>query len=106
VTDLELIKLAAKAAGYEVDQYGYRTDVRDNGGGPMDWNPLESSEDALSLAAELKITLVYGDDSSREMISAYAFHFEHIKCYEPVNGNPQHAYRRAIVRIAAEIGRG
>lgn len=55
MTDRELAQKAAKAAGYALDEDLDRTDVRDNGGGPLRWNPLDDDGDALRLAVRLGI---------------------------------------------------
>jgi hypothetical protein len=47
MTDRELLTKAAKAAGYTLDADCDRTDVRDNGGGPLRWNPRTDDGDSI-----------------------------------------------------------
>lgn len=106
MTDRELLKLAAKAAGI-------RPDTSQTNGGPsrndgfviagnlvLDWhnckvwNPLTDDGDALRLAVNLRITPhIDGNLTDCE------------GCTEAHLGDPYAATRRAIVRAAAEIGR-
>ena len=93
MTDRELLELAAKAAGTEVDfrftfEGKYETHVGK-------WNPLTDDGDALRLAVKLERFLDAGFWS---------------KVFEARNGfdfgvDEFAATRRAIVRAAAEIGR-
>lgn len=82
MSDRELLELAAKAVGIELAEWseialGYR---RKDGG---HWNPLTDDVDAFRLMEKLKIDSIWDDD--RKLICS--------------------AWRRAIVRAAAEIGR-
>ena len=107
MTDLELLEMAAKAAGYEVDcgfadcPLIYGQDAGPDG--PRDWNPLTDDGDALRLAVKCAI------DISPDYDGTYA---EAVIDGEPMwasgfasNGDLYAATRRAIVRVAAEIGR-
>jgi len=108
MTDRELLKLAAKAAGmtltWEGDNPPYprsRRIEQPNLNPP--WNPRDDDGDALRLAVRLKLSVDFFDD---------AITVEHTpdnsQCYEviePVGTDPYTATRRAIVRAAAEIGR-
>jgi hypothetical protein len=111
VNDRELLELAAKAAGLDVEN------VADHGGlhvwfgkNPKSlrlWNPLTDDGDALRLAVTLRLSVKHGieigDDS--QAISAYAYYGDVGEChFEPHNGDPHAATRRAIVRAAAAIG--
>ena len=102
MTDKELLELAAKAAGIELDW-----DVPPNASpwrmtgvgedrGPADiWNPLTDDGDALRLAVKLGLGIRFyldGVGAGEE--------------YEMNHEDPFLATRRAIVRAAAEIGRG
>lgn len=97
----ELLELAAKAAGlvdYEytcTDQGGYEYMAFDEGGSKSEyWNPLEDSEDALLLASKLGLTIDCGNKciiAPIEMIGE--------------GTDPLVATRRAIVHVAAEIGK-
>lgn len=96
--DRELLELAAKAAGIHLDW------PQDLGGAEFlsphetvnwrEWNPLEDDGDALRLAVKLRITdlaLAVGELIVEESRSA---------------SDPYITTRRAIVRAAAEIGKG
>lgn len=87
MTDRELLEFAAKAAGMEVEPSpnGWEETY------PMGWNPLQDDGDALRLAVKLGI---FSLEILPEEISAAFF-----------NNDPYAATRRAIVRVAAEIGR-
>lgn len=102
MNDRELLELAAKAAGYTVDADGDRTDVRDNGGGPMRWNPLDDDGDAMRLANKLGLDVGIDPAFSRTSIASLrggpACQVSH-QAY-PVEA----ATRRAIVTVAAELG--
>ena len=108
LTDKELLKLAAKAAGIELHQWVESCNefMTTNSDG---WNPLTNDGDALRLAVKLGLdvcidsrqenephTHVIGfrDDLSATTIDAIENH-----------GDPDAATRRAIVRAAAEIGK-
>ena len=115
MSDRELLELAAKAAGLEFmwEEFRYsglalegRPRARVSGDMAFTlWNPLTDDGDALRLAAKLLITV--GDDaqSVRSMAFAYSRHNDLLRQYEPSQNDPAAAYRRAIVRAAAEIGR-
>lgn len=108
MTDRELLELAAKAAGYgdvwsldehpDVTYIGPRYD-----GGTVRyrvWNPLTDDGDALRLA----VKLLFEIDMGRGSVAVR--HSSGIKVLEAFNHDPYAATRRAIVRAAAEIGRG
>ena len=119
MTDCELLELAAKAAGIEgryasLDEFPDWMTAHDGEGvyytSSQAWNPLIDDGDALRLAVRLGLdvcidlqlenkphTHVIGFrcDHSAETIEAIEYH-----------GDPYAATRRAIVRAAAEIGRG
>ena len=101
-TDREMLENAAKAAGYSVRAVsGY-----EQGGtvsfymepSQLYWNPLTDDGDALRLAVKLNIHV--SPDSGGQ---AYAN-----SVYETINDHASTltATRRAIVRAAAEIGKG
>lgn len=119
-TDRELLELAAKAAGLAgsyIDGYDsveeeyfsdgiYCTDENDC---PYTWNPLKFDGDALRLAVELGIDIEQGGGSYPEGVFCLAvcmFNFLAIVIKEPFGDDKLLATRRAIVRAAAEIGRG
>ena len=93
MTDRELLEMAAKAAGYEVDSDCDRLDVRDNSGAPKIWNPLADDGDALRLA--VKLGLFNDEDFFAELKAIWMY-----SCTDYYA-----ATRRAIVCAAAEIGR-
>jgi hypothetical protein len=97
-TDRELLELAAKAANYKVAweggcETGWMT------GGSW-WNPLTDDGDALRLAVKLRLEIGFPND---EVV--WSFGRGAPVCRENV-GDPLAATRRAIVRAAAEIGKG
>ena len=101
--DRELLELAAKAAGYDYSKFcGYI--VVD--GIPGNWNPLTDDGDALRLAVKLNMTIfATGKSVIAELDS---------DCDDPPIHKKEYcddetkyaATRRAIVRAAAEIGKG
>ena len=110
--DRELLKLAAKAAGIdakyseEYNQFFVDNDVIDSF---FAWNPLTDDGDALRLAVELGMDMYFGDDEGTPTFNAGSslgegkpFRY----CIEPIGDDPYAATRRAIVRAAAEIGKG
>jgi hypothetical protein len=109
ITDLELLKLAAKAAGIERDEDGefciqpHQDDCRwwddDFCTCGAIWNPLDDDGDALRLAVKLGFCVnikercvVAGNSPTNDW-------------QQPHGDDPYAATRRAIVRAAAEIGR-
>jgi hypothetical protein len=68
------------------------------------WNPLVDDGDALRLAVNLSIEFQFSAGATwvKWCIGHNSVHLHH----EPHNGDPYAATRRAIVRAAAEIGRG
>ena len=105
MNDKELLELAAKAAGidYKHDNsfwahedhcaFWSYADLCTCGGR---WNPLTDDGDALRLAVKLNLTVFSGP------VYSYV-----VGCtQEKNNGDPYAATRRAIVRAAAEIGKG
>jgi hypothetical protein len=103
MTDRELLELAAKAAGIEGDfrdagqywfQYGIPLPKTMSHEPQRYWNPLTNDTTAFHLAVKL------GIDCWRE---------GDVICCDGVRvdfGDPYAATRRAIVRAAAEIGKG
>lgn len=112
MTDRELLELAAKAAGYEIEgevdrlvaQPGHFAggfSIFNERGGSSIWNPLTDDGDALRLAVKmgfdlfrfpLRIEVVGLVDGIRPT-------------KEDFGNDPYAATRRAIVRAAAEIGK-
>lgn len=112
MTDRKLLELAAKAAGFVVrgrarDVVSYLPDdaphlvIANERGGDSVWNPLADDGDALRLLATLRFNVWIGDGSvsvNRGMGLLYTVKFS--------DGDYTKALREAIVRAAAEIGRG
>lgn len=115
MSDHELLELAAKAAGYQIEWVSTRLDgvheARLHNNNPYwfnwpIWNPLTDDGDALRLAMLLRLT-VEPNTSFMKRVSA-------IRCFPKLiffaedydSGNDIcQATRRAIVRTAAEIGK-
>ena len=104
MTDKEMLELAAKAAGYDETRtcidtiFWVLTDSDDW----HPWNPLSDDGDALRLAVKLNLWVhveKYGA-SARKAGGAW------IGCESHIHGGIEQATRRAIVRAAAEIGKG
>ena len=101
MTDRELLELAAKAAGIEIEWSEWRTSRVGKFGaiehtkheGFNGWNPLTDDGDALRLAVKCNMHLV-GEFPVPDLALLYA-----------CKGDPYAATRRAIVRAAAEIGK-
>lgn len=100
-SDRELLELAAKAAGIDLQWMGEGRMAAcfDPAGENEWWNPLTDDGDALRLAVKLNLLrgYVYADEVSLAP-SEYGV-------IEPCNGDPYAATRRAIVRVAAEIAK-
>ena len=112
-TDQELLELAAKAAGIDLDwdvppkSPPWRMTGEGEDRGPASqWNPLTDDGDALRLAVKLGLQIMFGYDRNGNVCSAYSeddgFDYERI---EDNNGDPFATTRRTIVRAAAEIGK-
>lgn len=116
----ELLKLAAKAAGYVVEDYidantawVYEIDSKPNADGEhpiFKWAPRLDDGDALRLAVKLGLLI----SQSSYIPGENAYGFVNIAWYgqkvefkpERFTDDPYTATRLAIVRAAAEIGRG
>lgn len=101
MNDRELLELAAKAAGLNVG----------TGEGAYDdlkwWNPLQNDGDALRLAVQLGIGVLPACDGvrGRTAVCANCFGWHVFDTLEkPLTA--LESTRRAIVRAAAEIGKG
>jgi hypothetical protein len=90
MTDKELLELAAKAAG--IDYWRVQE-------GRSSWNPLTDDGDALRLAVNLRID-IHNDHHGCEVRWGIGEHLWENHTTEIA------ATRRAIVRAAAEIGKG
>lgn len=101
--DQELLELAAKAVGHVAHKSQSSVGLLLNDG--IFWDPLEDDGDALRLAACLRIDLtfyngfqeIHAEPSNSDGLSP---------SYEKFGDDISSAARRAIVRAAAEIGKG
>jgi len=103
MTDDELLKLAAKAAGLELMHnwsHGYYLIVESE-----TWNPLADDGDAFRLAVKLKISVDFNDDESVDIY--YLPNNGTIRCWTQYfdKANAEEVVRRGITIIAAEIGK-
>jgi hypothetical protein len=107
MTDRELLELAAKAAGNP-------SGTSRAGGGllmanDLYWNPLTDDGDALRLAVKLGLDVCIDTPIEREphthVIGFVGNSADTVDVIE-AHGDPYAATRRAIVRAAAEIGKG
>lgn len=110
-TDKELLTLAAKAAGFTLDD-ALCTDewliicskVKDPLYGEPEalyWNPLKSSDDAFDLMVRLRLPVKDGRNGTVETGNNESGR----PIWEFYGDDQYAATRRAIVRAAAEIGR-
>jgi hypothetical protein len=114
MTDIELLELAAKAAGIEIRGNANKwiaqgvTEldllVWNDRGGDSVWNPLTDDGDALRLAVKSNIDVVF--DFDRVMAVYGNGYSKEEYFYElPTSTDRFVATRRAIVRAAAELGK-
>jgi hypothetical protein len=108
VTDRELLELAAKAAGYLVrgpmvisNEFQIK-DFPNVDNTWRDWNPLTDDGDALRLMIKLEMLVHPMSTTTSVLADGYV----DVNGLEPHNGDAYAATRRAIVRAAAEIGKG
>lgn len=105
MSDRELLKLAAKAAGIRINYWLY--DDLDYSAAVLEtseiWHPLADGSDALSLAVKLGLTVAQLI-TSRE-VYVFCYHEETVEMYEDYGTDPDAATRLAITRAAAEVGR-
>lgn len=97
MNDIELLELAAKAAGYWDATFNcYK--------GPMNWDPLENDGDALKLVVRLGLTVEIGYTARGFLVVSRTNTDNWQEFREAWGNNPYAAARRAIVRAAAKIG--
>ena len=103
--DRETLELAALAAGIELagftEHHSWPVGERLDGGW---WDPITDGEDALSMAAELKMSLSYGSGT------VFAQHrtsdgFWINSSSQILADEPGKAYRTAIIECAAKVGK-
>ena len=104
MSDRELLELAAKAAGYVLQETedGYECNFDDS----RIWNPLTDGGDALQLMVGLRLEPRFIDNSHSNGAEPSRVTLHNVAgIVENIDGDPLAATRRAIVRAAAEIGR-
>ncbi|HIE1324508.1 TPA: hypothetical protein ACXJFQ_005113 [Pseudomonas aeruginosa] len=109
MNDRELLELAARAAGYQFS-YSYHSlsipVILAETGRWRQWDPLTDDGDALRLAVQLDITIgpEHPDVVGKSLCRA-SWNNRNMSLGEFGDGDKPSAYRRAIVRAAAEIGK-
>ena len=118
MSDKELLKLAAKAAGIEVEwkevtrsriaEFKIIKHTKHCGffAKGKEWNPLTDDGDALRLAVKLHINIEIWNVDALIGANIYLMGRGHGYFQERYTTDPYAATRRAIVRAAAEIGKG
>ena len=111
MSDRELLKLAAKAAGIDYrhdnsfwthEDYCAFWSYDDLCNCGARWNPLTDDGDALRLAVKLGLTVAQLMSNREVLVNDYD---ETVLIGEFHEADPDAATRRAITRAAAEIGR-
>jgi hypothetical protein len=108
MTDRDLLELAAKAAGFHDATWATEQNCISTAKLPgfrCFWNPLTDDGDALRLAVKLKFKIIRWHSDGNVAIYKNQHAVAPI-CYERCGDDPYAATRRAIVRAAAEIGKG
>lgn len=114
MNDFQMLELAAKAAGYEIEF------IRNSGCfyrceeevGREDWNPLDDDGDAMRLSSRLYLDVCFYRGFEEVIVQGEGTKDtpnslgEILEVREPFGIDIASATRRAIVRAAAEIGRG
>lgn len=114
MSERELLELAAKAAGLALRWERDPAFIQERwvayvpcgwAGQPSEreWNPLRESGDALDLAVRLRADIFHGADGVMAFVSRN--HPTRYQTEEPYGDDPRAATCRAVVRVAAEIGR-
>ena len=98
MTDRELLELAAKAAKYDFEWINDGTSIFPSVNGD-EWNPLTDDGDALRLAGKCMISIIHSEGGVDVVLP-------NGKRIEAWGYGRDDATRRAIVRAAAEIGKG
>ena len=111
MTDRELLELAARAAGlHEFDWVANDglMNVYDSKGRQSVWNPLTDDGDAFRLAARLHLHLLHNDKTEKVLWVSAVVNKTMTHAAEEFFSETDRgaATRRAIVRAAAEIGKG
>ncbi len=102
-SEIETLRLAAKAAGHEFSFTNGRPLIRRADGGWMVWNPRDYSGQALELAAKLKIDILHSDEPGDPWVMAGS-----VDSVEDVGSEAERipATRLAITRAAAAMAQG
>ncbi len=100
MTDRKMLELAAKAIGIKITWHGdvdpwCFAEVLPG----IKWNPLDDDGDNRRLQVDLKIELIITDQSANAC-------FDGVFYSEPLGHSARKAARRAVLRAAAEIGKG
>jgi hypothetical protein len=116
MTDREMLELAAKAAGIRgcyasLDEFPDWMTAHDGEGvyytSSQAWNPRTDNGDALTLAIDLGLSIrvlekcVYVETDPETLLGPSQY-----SALEMYGDDPYDATRRAIVSVAAEIGKG
>lgn len=112
-TDRKLLELAAKAAGekavwFENTGNGFCMGIEVEPGNPLGfdrWNPLEDDGDALRLLMRIGGKVDINHKTKRSYAYATLRTMDTPFFFDPHCQDSSLATRRAIVRLAAEIGR-
>ena len=109
MTDRELLELAAKAAGCEINTAPSGTLFARFGVTEwVEWNPLTDDGDALRLAVKLGF-FIYQIKVDDQKITVVEWDFDHVgktMIFDEMHkDDPYAATRRAIVRAAAAIAK-
>ena len=120
-TDRELLELAAKAAGYTTNHpwnakrltFNPPVDalVVQHANGPFHtaWNPLDDSGAAMNLAINLDLAIIpypiYNKQKHSVLVQKKNLDESRFEKMELHGDDPRAATRRAIVSVAAEIGK-
>jgi len=112
MNNAELLELAARAAGAEINGYRWSDNGREalygipheveDGIEFRAWNPLTDDGDALRLSVALEMDVMQRRSDPEVWVQAPMLP----TVREPFNRDRNAAPRRAIVRAAAEIGKG
>ena len=104
MTDKELLKKAAKAAGINLRFLSGNIPFSDGPSRIGEWNPLTDDGDALRLAVRLDMKVYVGEAYPWDKECADYSHKFGACVDEDENNDPYAGTRRAIVKAAAAIG--
>ena len=114
MTDEELLRYAAKAAGL-VEPHSYRPKTNSllwlaESGFPSTWRPLDDDAEAFRLMVDLNLFVFHGwtyaENEGVPLANVVVDNAEQTVPSGEIKGDdPKAATRRAIVRAAAQIGR-